>query len=190
MEKNSVTGIPAKQQEAKLQKLEKYQKKVSLLQNVFSGKTPVIIYSGDILLQMKDGLCTIRKCDLSGNIMEKCLLQGMIRLSRGRIFALEMKNHILELFVPVYFKGGTLQQPEVDQKRSLKEGWNANKKLLLTSGVKNLQQQYGKYITIDGKKLSDMTEQEAVEKAEKTVKKKLDSFLWRLERKKKKKKEK
>ena len=118
-------------------------------------------------------------------------VRGSVRLSTGRIVSLEMENRILNLNIPVYFvPDSSLAEPKVDQERTLRKNWEINKKLLLEKGVKIVRQQLGDKIVVNGKKLSDMTEEEAVKAAEEAVQKGMNKFLRKREKKKKAKKEK
>ena len=78
----------------------------------------------------------------------------------------------------------------MDQERTLKKNWEIHKKIILEKGVKIIRQQLGDKITVNGKKLSEMSEEEAVKAAEDAVTKGIDRFLKKREKKKKAKKEK
>ncbi|MBP5181814.1 MAG: hypothetical protein J6331_02175 [Lentisphaeria bacterium] len=180
-----------KKAQARAAELEKYEAKSLLLGNILNGEVPLLLHSGTLDLSIADDLGKIEKCVFSGNMPDSGTVQGSVRLSTGRLVSLEMENRILDLHIPVYFvPGSSVAEPKVDQERTLRKNWELHKKLILEKGVKIVRQQLGDKITVNGKKLSEMTEEEAVKAAEEAVTKGIDRFLKKREKKKKAKKEK
>ena len=167
-------------------KIRQYQEKTLLMRKVLAGEEPIILQKSRLHISCKDSFCRILMCETKGNIPEKTVVRGLFTLPDTKIRHLEMENYILDLVLPVYFNGGTLLAPQTDESMSLRENWKRNKDIF-SSGIKNLQQTFGRYISIDGKSLSDMPENEVIKKAQKKVKKHLDSIFKRLEKRKKKK---
>ena len=150
------------------------------MKDVLAGKEPIIISSSQLHLVCKNAVCRIAECEIDANMPEKTFIQGEFILPSTAIRELKMDYCILDLVIPVYFNGGTLQNPRTDETRSLRENWKRNKDFFFSSGIKNLQQLAGKYIPIDGKLLSELPENEAVKKVQKKVERKLEKFFKRL----------
>ena len=161
-------------------KFQSYQEKTLLMKDVLAGKEPIIISSSQLHLVCKNAVCRIAECEIDANMPEKTFIQGEFILPSTAIRELKMDYCILDLVIPVYFNGGTLQNPRTDETRSLRENWKRNKDFFFSSGIKNLQQLAGKYIPIDGKLLSELPENEAVKKVQKKVERKLEKFFKRL----------
>lgn len=183
-----------RQQEQELEKsrekLNDYRKRTILLGRILDGDAPLVIKSGSINLKITKGLSVLENCTLYGNMPDEFIMNGAVDMVNKRIVFLNTYSRLLDLQLPVYFKTSSWAKPAVDKERSLKDCWKKNQFLRknLHRRLGLLQKTLGSNITINGKKLSEMTEEEAAEKAEDALKKKMNSLLKRMKKEKRKKK--
>ncbi|MBR2904376.1 MAG: hypothetical protein IKC08_00625, partial [Lentisphaeria bacterium] len=171
-------------------KLEEYRKHTLLLGSILDGEVPLIIKSGSIRLKMTKGLAVVENCTFYGNMPNEFIMNGALDTVNEKIIFMNTYSRLLDLRIPVYFKTSPWDKPVVDKDRSLKDSWEKNQFLRknLLKKLNILQKAIGSDITINGKKLSEMQEKEAAEKAEEALKKKMRSLLKRMKKEKRKKK--
>ena len=186
----AVNRQQAEELEKSKKKLEDYRNKTLLLGKILDGDAPFVIKSGKVVLKMTKGLSVVENCTLYGNIPDEFIMNGILDTVNEKIVFLNTSGRLLDLQIPVYFKTSSWNKPAVDKDRSLKDSWQKNQLLRknLFERLKVLQQTFGSNITLDGKKLSEITEKEAAEKAEEALKKKVKSLLKRMKKEKRKKK--
>lgn len=189
-EKKALKNNTEKSAKEQLWKMQQYQQKTQLLHAILAGKSPLILHKGSLEIKIQNDFCTVTKGEFSADIPEKISIKGSLIPSTGNINTFEIKNKILDLDIPIYIDGGTWEKPQIDKKKTWKSLWKNNKRFLLSTGVKSLQKNLGSFITIDGKSLSDMPEEEAVKRSEELIRKKWNSLLKRLEKRARKKKRK